>query len=135
VPAGYTLDGESYAGRLTKPDDQAGRRTALYWHFPGYLGAGEQTWRTRPAGAIRDGDWKLLESFEDGQLALFNLRDDLGERTNLAEQKPEIARELQAKLSEWRKAVNAPMPTENSARQSPRKNARARNRRNRANDG
>ena len=55
-------------------------RDAIYWHFPGYLGAGRGTWRTTP-GQRRSavGDWKLMEFFEDGRLELYNLRDDIGE--------------------------------------------------------
>jgi arylsulfatase A-like enzyme len=91
------------------------RQTArdLFWHFPGYLGAGEGTWRTTPAGAIRSGDWKLIEFFEDGRKELFNLRADEWQRTNLAEKNPEKVAELHAKLVVWRKAVSAPMPTPN----------------------
>ena len=59
-------------------------RPPLFQHFPGYLGAGGGTWRTTPGGVIRDGDWKLLEFFEDGRLELYNLKDDIGEKHNLA---------------------------------------------------
>ena len=61
-------------------------------------------------GAIRVGDWKLLEFFEDGHLELYNLRDDIGENSNLAATLPERAQELQARLAAWRKEVSAPMP-------------------------
>ena len=87
-------------------------RDAIYWHFPGYLQADAQrgTWRTTPAGAIRSGDWKLIEFFEDGRIELYNLRDDLGEGRNLAELNPDRARQLHEKLIAWRQAVGAPMP-------------------------
>jgi arylsulfatase A-like enzyme len=87
-------------------------REALYWHFPGYLEAGAQegTWRTAPCGAIRCGDWKLQEFFEDGRAELYNLKDDVGESKNLAASMPEKVEELRRKLADWRKAVGAPMP-------------------------
>jgi len=90
------------------------KRDALYWHFPGYLGAGPGQWRTTPAGAVRAGDWKLLEFFETGKLELYNLRDDPGEQTDLAAMNPDRTKELHAKLAAWRKRVNAPMPTHNT---------------------
>ena len=74
------------------------------------LGSGKDTWRTTPAGAVRSGDWKLIEFFEDGRLELYNLKDDIGEKTNLADRLPRKRDELHALLRDWRAAVNAPMP-------------------------
>lgn len=114
TPAGVVLDGVSYLGLLTGGGRGKLDRDALYWHFPGYLGAGPGQWRTTPAGAVRAGDWKLLEFFETGRLELYNLRDDPGEKTDLAATDPERTKELHAKLAAWRKRVNAPMPTPNT---------------------
>jgi len=61
-------------------------------------------------GAIRRGDWKLIEWYEDGRLELYNLRDDLGEANDLATAMPEKARELQKMLADWRRSVGARMP-------------------------
>jgi arylsulfatase A-like enzyme len=105
------LDGVSVVPCLTSAGKAATGRDAIYWHFPGYLGAGANTWRTTPAGAIRAGDFKLHEFFEDGRLELYNLREDICERTNLAAKMPERTKDLHARLVAWRKAVNAPMPT------------------------
>ena len=63
-----------------------------------------------PAGAIRDGDYKLLEYFENGTVQLFNLKDDLGEQKNLAADEPEHTAKLLVKLRAWRKKVDAKMP-------------------------
>jgi len=111
---GYPLDGASYLSLLLNSGQSASDRNPLYWHFPGYLGAGQGTWRTTPAGAIRQGDWKLLEFFEDGRLELYNLREDLGEKNNLAAQMPDKLKELQGKLLAWRAEIKAPMPTKNT---------------------
>jgi arylsulfatase A-like enzyme len=113
LPADYPLDGESYLPLLTG----AGRppeRDALFWHFPGYLGFGVDEWRTLPGGAIRMGDWKLIEYFEDGRQELYNLRDDLSEQHNLAAERPETTARLHDRLAAWRKDVGAKMPTANA---------------------
>jgi arylsulfatase A len=80
----------------------------LFWHFPNYTNQGG-----RPAGAIREGDWKLIEHFEDGSLELFNLANDPSETTNLAEQEAARVKQLLGKLQNWRKSVGARMPTPN----------------------
>jgi len=108
-PKDYPLDGESYARLLREGDKAKLKRDAIYWHFPGYLGA-RASWRTTPAGAIRSGDWKLLEFFENGRLELYNLHDDIGEKKNLAKEMPEKTKELHDKLVAWRKDVKAPIP-------------------------
>ncbi len=112
APTDYLLDGKSYLP-LVKGTGPMPAREAIFWHFPGYLGAGVNEWRTKPVSAVRAGDWKLLEYFEDGHLELYNLKDDLSERHNLAAEKPEKAAELHELLKTWRKEVGAKMPTAN----------------------
>lgn len=109
-PADHALDGTSFASLLTGGD--AGARPPVYWHFPGYLESyiRENTWRTTPVSVIRDGDFKLMEFLEDGHLELYNLRDDLGETTNLAGAMPDKRDELLGRLRDWRTRLDAPMP-------------------------
>jgi arylsulfatase A-like enzyme len=108
---GYVLDGTSVTPLLFGGGAGRGQaRNPLYWHFPGYLGSGKDAWRTTPAGAVRAGDWKLIEFFETGKAELYNLTDDLGEKTDLAAKMPDKAKELRALLAAWRAKVNAPMP-------------------------
>lgn len=83
-------------------------RDTIYWHYPHYHPGG-----TSPAGAIRCGDWKLIEYFEDGHVELYDLKNDLSETTDLAAQMPDKAEQLRAMLAEWRKSVDAPMPSPN----------------------
>ena len=71
---------------------------------------GRPGWRTTPLGVIRAGNYKLIESLEDGRLELYNVAEDLGEKNNLLRSLPEKVRELQGKLAAWRKSVDAPMP-------------------------
>ncbi len=110
-PADHPLDGTSYLNLLQSGGQGKLARDAIYWHFPGYLGAGADGWRTTPAGAIRVGDYKLLEFFEDGHVELYNLRDDLGQKHDLAKSQPEKSKELHDKLVAWRTSIDAPMPT------------------------
>jgi len=65
------------------------------------------------------GDWKLMEFLEDGRLELYNLRDDIGEKNNLAMSMPDKTRELHNRLVAWRKDINAPMPTPNKPQAAP----------------
>jgi arylsulfatase A-like enzyme len=112
VPASQTLDGVSYLDLLL--GKAAGsERQAIYWHFPGYLGADEGSWRTKPVSVIRDQNWKLMEFLEDGHLELYNLADDIGEKHDLARVQPDRAEALLRKLADWRKSVGAPLPTPN----------------------
>ncbi|SIO66890.1 Arylsulfatase A [Singulisphaera sp. GP187] len=113
VAEDYPLDGTSYVSLLTSGGQGTWDREDLYWHFPGYLGAGKGSWRTTPVGVIRSGDWKLMEFFETGKLELYNKRNDVGEKIDLAASLPERVKELHAKMLAWRKQIHAPMPTPN----------------------
>jgi len=92
-------------------DDGALDRNALYWHFPHYHGSGN-----RPSGAVRAGDYKLVEWFEDGQVELYNLAEDIGESLDLSEAMPEKAAELTEMLHHWHIAVDANMPRRDAER-------------------
>lgn len=124
-----TLDGESLVTLFRDPKGHL-HRDAIFQHFPGYLGAGQNSWRTTPVSLIQSGDWKLMEFLEDGRLELYNLREDIGETKNLAKELPDKTAELHARLVEWREEVKAPMPTKNEGNAKPpkkkakRKNAR-----------
>jgi arylsulfatase A-like enzyme len=69
----------------------------FFWHFPHYTNQGSS-----PAGAVRDGDWKLIEHYEDGRIELFNLASDPAEQRNLSAAEPARARELWFALANWR---------------------------------
>jgi arylsulfatase A-like enzyme len=112
-PLDQLLDGTSILPLLLSGGASGLPARAIYWHFPGYLGQGANTWRTTPASAIRSGDWKLIEFLEDGRLELYNLGSDIGEKQNLAKEQPDKAKQLLAQLQAWRKEVNAPMPEKN----------------------
>ena len=114
-PKDLILDGENILPLFSGGGEFSER--AIFWHFPAYLQASNNLlpdliWRTTPVSVIREGDWKLLEFFEDGHLELYNLKKDISESDNLAEQMPEQAKFLHNKLLNWRAKINAPVPLE-----------------------
>ena len=122
-PSSQVLDGQSLVPLLKGHTNL--KREALFWHFPAYLESNygyPGTWRTTPAGAVRAGNYKLIEFFEDQRLELYNLKDDIGENYNLAEKMPERTRQLHKLLKNWRKSVNAPVPTEQNPQYNPGEN-------------
>ena len=100
------MDGISLVPLLTGQGDFD--REALYWHYPHYHHHGYQ-----PSGAIRQGDYKLIEWYEEtlwgatNQVSLFNVREDIGETNDLSRDMSELAGEMRKKLHDWRMAVNA----------------------------
>ena len=85
-------------------------RDAIYWHYPHYSNQGDT-----PGGAIRAGDYKLIEHYEDNRVELYDLSNDIGETRDLAPEMPGQTRKLLGKLREWRKRVGAAMPSANPA--------------------
>lgn len=80
---------------------------------PNYIGTGHPNPAT-PCSVIRSGDWKLIERFESWKCELYNFKTDLAEKNDLADEMPEKVKELQKKLAQWRKNVNAQMPEVNT---------------------
>jgi arylsulfatase A len=113
--AALPADGVDLGNLLKSPSSHLDRQ-AMYFHYPHYYHT------TSPVSAVRAGDWKLLEFFEDRRVELYNLADDLGEKHNLAEEQPQRARALQAQLAGWREAVGARLPVANPNYVPPKKN-------------
>ena len=114
-PSDKKLDGQSILQVLTGKGTIKER--ALFWHFPVYLEGGNKEcqdtiFRTRPGSAIRLGDWKLIQYFENNDLELYNLKADIGEKYNLVNLNMNKTTELLGLLEQWRKETNAPVPTE-----------------------
>lgn len=86
---------------LLKGDKELDRE-ALYWHYPHYGNQGGF-----PGGAVRMGDWKLLERYEDGHVHLYNLAEDLGEKNDVAEKHPDRVNAMRENLHAWYKKVDA----------------------------
>jgi arylsulfatase A-like enzyme len=84
------------------------KREAMYWHYPHYHPGG-----ATPYSAVRAGDWRLVEFYEDGKVELYNLKQDIGETKDLAAAQPQKRDELLGLLRRWRTEVGAQMPTPN----------------------
>jgi arylsulfatase A len=96
VPSDHNLDGVSIVPLLK--GEESLEREAIYWHFPHYSNHGMQS----PGGAIRSGDYKLLEYFENNAVQLFNLKEDIAEQNDLSLSEPEKVKELRQMLHIWR---------------------------------
>jgi len=77
-------------------------REALFWHYPHYSNQGGF-----PGGAVRGGDYKLVERYEDGRVHLYDLQNDIGERNDLAVKNPELVKSMREQLHGWYKEVDA----------------------------
>ena len=93
------LDGVSILPILKDPQAKLDRE-ALFWHYPlekpHFLGG-------RSSGAIRRGDWKLIEFFDTHTIELYNRARDAGEQDNLADKRPDKIAELTKRLADWRR--------------------------------
>jgi arylsulfatase A len=101
------VDGRSLVPLFKDPETKLARE-AIYWHYPHYHPGG-----ATPYGAVRAGDWRLVEFYEDMRVELYNLADDIGEKNDLAKKMPEKADALRRMLHAWRDSVGAQMPTAN----------------------
>jgi len=90
LPAGLELDGKDLLGVLTA-NGRLDQRT-LFWAF-------------KNQKAVRKGPWKLL--VQGNATQLFNLDDDLGETSDLAKARPEIAAAMRAELDAWERDVSS----------------------------
>ena len=99
------MDGVSFLPLLKGEEMERG---AIYWHYPHYGNQGGT-----PGGIVREGDWKLIEFYEDSHVELYNLVEDIAEQNDLAGTEPARAEALQAKLAAWREEVGAIMPEPN----------------------
>ena len=86
------------------------KREAIYWHYPHYHPGG-----ATPYGAVREGDFRLIEFYEDMRVELYNLREDIGESNDLASALPSKAAAMRQKLHDWRDRVHAQMPIANTS--------------------
>jgi arylsulfatase A-like enzyme len=100
------IDGKSIIAQLNGSTEPV--HEAVHWHYPHYANQG-----SRPGGAVRAGEYKLVEYYENNRRELFNVKKDIGESRNLADDLPEVVERLAAQLDAWRKDVGALMPTAN----------------------
>ncbi|MGI9541616.1 MAG: sulfatase [Cyclobacteriaceae bacterium] len=101
------VDGMDLWPILSDPTSKLNERS-LFWHYPHY-----HTPTRPPTGAMRKGDYKLVEFFEDQRVELYNLKDDISEQHDLAAGMPDKVFELKELLQQWRSEVKADLPIEN----------------------
>jgi arylsulfatase A-like enzyme len=106
MPAEQKVDGVSIA-TLLEGKGPLPERT-LFWHYPHYSNQGG-----RPGGAIRTGTSKLIEFFEDSNIELYDVVKDIGEKSDAAPAQQDQAEAMRKTLADWRKAIDAQMPTPN----------------------
>ena len=106
LPAEQHVDGVSLVPLLERKGKIAAR--PLFWHYPHYSNQGG-----RPGGAVRVGNDKVVEFFEDWQVELYDLARDVGEQHDLTASRQEPSRQLKRLLADWRKEVGAQMPAPN----------------------
>ncbi len=99
-----TPDGDSLLPLLTGESEL--KREAIYFHYPNYAFHK----RNRLASAVRSGDYKLLQFYDDDSVELYDLKNDISESRNLADQMPEKAAQLRARLQAWLKDTDASQP-------------------------
>ncbi len=105
-PPSHIVDGESIVP-LLKGSNKL-KRDAIYWHYPHYHPGG-----ATPYSAIRQGNYKLIEFFEDSHIELYDLSKDPKEKKNIAQENPQLSKQLLKRLQDWRKEVGAQMPEPN----------------------
>ena len=113
------VDGTSLVPLFKEPAATL-QRDGIFWHYPHYhaggfalLNAPNEKPNSGPYGAIRSGDWKLIQYFENDRVELYDLRNDVGESNDLATKMPEKATELKRKLRTWQQSVDAQLPNLN----------------------
>ncbi|MCC9604301.1 sulfatase-like hydrolase/transferase [Blastopirellula sp. JC732] len=99
----HPSDGVSFVPQLKQAETIPGRGRPLFWHYP-------NLYNQPPFSSVRQGDWKLIYHHASQKFELFQLADDIGEKTNLAEKMPDKTRALAQVLSDYLRSVDAAMP-------------------------
>ena len=102
------IDGISQRSLFLDPAKTSSSERPIFWHYPHFSNQ-----MGRPAGAVRMGDYKLVELYETNTFELYNLRDDVSEAKNLAVQMPHKTQQMKQLLVGWRNQLNAQMPLPN----------------------
>jgi arylsulfatase A len=99
-----TLDSKSFLSVLNNTSTYT-ERSEIVWHYPHFS---NQT--SRPAGAIRQGDWKLTKSYETQKCELYNIKNDEAETKDLSKKNKAKTKELNELLMKKLSEMNAQMP-------------------------
>lgn len=102
------IDGENILQLLKKPKAYQNRN--LFWHYPHYSNQGG-----KPGSAIRSGNYKLIYNYEDESVELYDVVNDIAEKSNIASLNPKITTQLKTLLLNWLKETKASVPYKNPA--------------------
>lgn len=121
IPSNHILDGVSLLPLLTGSKETLDR-SALYWHFPAYLELNNHSrsngsFRTTPVSAIRSGMWKLLYYYETRSWELYNLENDRGETSNVADENIHVVKSPGPELISWLVTTTADLPRNKSTKE------------------
>lgn len=111
--SGLKLDGIDQSKALLGGESQ---RDRVFCHFPHGNASRDSVMDGFYAGSyVRKGDWKLIRFYarnDDGsdEFELYDLKSDLGERRNLAKERPERVRELDGLLTGFLTETEAVIP-------------------------
>ena len=102
-----TIDGRSFVP-LLRGRGNPSRGRCLIWNYP-------HVWGNKGPGidlncAIREGDWKLIYSYKTREKELYDIRHDIGEEHNLADEQPDLVRRLSRQLGKRLRAMRAQRP-------------------------
>ena len=105
-----TLDGVSLLPLLKNGKSSSFDNRSIYWHK-----AAERPKSTGDylSSAIRKGDYKLIDFYQQNRIELYNIKNDPGEEVNLIETQPELASELLADLKNWKNEMKVRQPKVN----------------------
>ena len=101
APSPESTDGISVLPTLLGTGEQS-EHEYLYWELPRYVGETGSFRNEIPAQALRMGNWKAVRTEPNGELELYDLGKDPGERLNLAAEHPEVLAEMEKQLAEAR---------------------------------
>lgn len=123
-PVNYPLDGLDIFPCLESQGMASLNRDALYWYYPKSAGYNKKTgkWKDTWRNVIITGNYKLIEYITDRRLELFDIKNDISEKNNLAKKIPEKTKELKNKLDNWKKSLKAPEPIWNQQKNKVGKN-------------
>ncbi len=103
---GKSIDGESILQLIAKPQEFQNRK--LFWHYPHYSNQGG-----KPGSAIRKGNYKLIYNYEDENMELYDVVNDIAEKNNIASAERKTANQLKKQLFKWLKGTSALLPNKN----------------------
>lgn len=74
---------------------------AIFWHLA-------STYKNHPCSIIRKVDWKLIQYLKEGNIELYNTKEDLKESHNRASGNPEMTQLMLKELVAWRQLNQVP---------------------------